>query len=64
MDQVALTIPGLGKFEIFGNATDMTGIVCIWDYMDNGLMLLPPSSLFISRSVHMGTEGNVSPESN
>jgi Na+-transporting NADH:ubiquinone oxidoreductase subunit D len=38
----ALTIPGFEKFEIF-NA------IGIYDmgYMDNGLMLLPPSSLFI-----------------
>lgn len=42
----ALTIPGLGKLEIFGNATDMTGLYGM-GYMDNGLMLLPPSSLII-----------------
>tara|TARA_R110001592_G_scaffold208843_2_gene459898 strand:- start:11460 stop:12137 length:678 start_codon:yes stop_codon:yes gene_type:complete len=42
----ALTIPGFEKFEIFGNATDMTGLYGM-GYMDNGLMLLPPSSLFI-----------------
>lgn len=38
----ALTIPGLGKFEIFK-------AIGLYDagYMDNGLMLLPPSSLFI-----------------
>jgi Na+-transporting NADH:ubiquinone oxidoreductase subunit D len=41
-----LTIPGFEKFEIFGNATDMTGLYAI-DYMNNGLMLLPPSSLFL-----------------
>lgn len=42
----ALTIPGLGKIEVFGNATDMTGLYGM-GYMDNGLMLLPPSSLFL-----------------
>ncbi|MDF1676845.1 MAG: NADH:ubiquinone reductase (Na(+)-transporting) subunit D [Vicingaceae bacterium] len=42
----ALTIPGIGKLEILGNATDMTGLYGM-GYMDNGLMLLPPSSLFI-----------------
>jgi len=42
----ALTIPGLGKLELFGNATDMTGLYA-FDYLDNGLMLLPPSSLFL-----------------
>jgi Na+-transporting NADH:ubiquinone oxidoreductase subunit D len=38
----ALTIPGFEKFEIFK-------AMGIYDmgYMDNGLMLLPPSSLFI-----------------
>ena len=38
----ALTIPGFEKFEIFK-------AIGIYDmgYMDNGLMLLPPSSLFI-----------------
>lgn len=41
-----LTIPGFDKFEIFGNATDMTGLYA-YDYLDNGLMLLPPSSLFL-----------------
>jgi Na+-transporting NADH:ubiquinone oxidoreductase subunit D len=41
-----LTTPGFEKFEIFGNATDMTGLYAI-DYMNNGLMLLPPSSLFL-----------------
>ncbi len=41
-----LTIPGFEKFEIFGNATDLTGLYAM-DYMNNGLMLLPPSSLFI-----------------
>jgi Na+-transporting NADH:ubiquinone oxidoreductase subunit D len=41
-----LTIPGFEKFEIFGNATDMTGLYAM-DYMNNGLMLLPPSSLFL-----------------
>ena len=42
----ALTIPGIGKLELLGNATDMTGLYGM-GYMDNGLMLLPPSSLFI-----------------
>ena len=42
----ALTIPGIGKLELMGNATDMTGLYGM-GYMDNGLMLLPPSSLFI-----------------
>ncbi|PCJ23146.1 MAG: NADH:ubiquinone reductase (Na(+)-transporting) subunit D [Flavobacteriales bacterium] len=42
----SLTIPGFGKLEIFGNATEMTGLYAM-DYMDNGLMLLPPSSLFL-----------------
>ncbi|MBL4592838.1 MAG: NADH:ubiquinone reductase (Na(+)-transporting) subunit D [Flavobacteriales bacterium] len=42
----SLTIPGLGKLEIFGNSTEMTGLYAM-DYMDNGLMLLPPSSLFL-----------------
>lgn len=42
----ALTIPGIGKLELLGNATDMTGLYSM-GYMDNGLMLLPPSSLFI-----------------
>ena len=40
---------GSGKlfgFEIFGNATEQTGLYAI-GYMDNGLMLLPPSSLII-----------------
>ena len=40
---------GSGKlfgFEIFGNATEQTGLYAMW-YMDNGLMLLPPSSLII-----------------
>jgi Na+-transporting NADH:ubiquinone oxidoreductase subunit D len=41
-----LTIPGFEKFEIFGNATDLTGLYAM-DYMNNGLMLLPPSSLFL-----------------
>jgi len=38
----ALTIPGFEKFEIFK-------AIGLYDmgYMDNGLMLLPPSSLFI-----------------
>lgn len=38
----ALTIPGIGKLEILKS-------IGIYDfgYMDNGLMLLPPSSLFI-----------------
>jgi len=33
-------------FEIFGNATDMTGLYSI-GYENNGMMLLPPSSLVI-----------------
>lgn len=40
---------GSGKlmgFEIFGNAAEQTGFYSI-GYEDNGLMLLPPSSLFI-----------------
>ena len=40
---------GSGKlfgFEIFGNATEQTGFYAI-GYMDNGLMLLPPSSLIL-----------------
>ena len=40
---------GSGKlfgFEIFGNATEQTGLYAI-GYMDNGLMLLPPSSLIL-----------------
>tara|TARA_B110001452_G_scaffold166700_1_gene139197 strand:+ start:1457 stop:2158 length:702 start_codon:yes stop_codon:yes gene_type:complete len=40
---------GSGKlfgFEIFGNATEQTGLYAT-GYMDNGLMLLPPSSLII-----------------
>ena len=40
---------GSGKlfgFEIFGNATEQTGLYAM-GYMDNGLMLLPPSSLII-----------------
>jgi Na+-transporting NADH:ubiquinone oxidoreductase subunit D len=40
---------GSGKlfgFEIFGNATEQTGLYGM-GYMDNGLMLLPPSSLII-----------------
>lgn len=38
----ALTIPGIGKLEILKS-------IGVYDfgYMDNGLMLLPPSSLFI-----------------
>jgi len=36
-----LTIPGLGKLELVPQA------MYDWGYMDNGLMLLPPSSLFI-----------------
>ncbi len=36
-----LTIPGLGKLTIIPEAMYTAG------YMDNGLMLLPPSSLFI-----------------
>ena len=42
----SLTIPGFGKIEILGNATEMTGLYGM-GYMDNGLMLLPPSSLII-----------------
>jgi Na+-transporting NADH:ubiquinone oxidoreductase subunit D len=41
-----LTIPGLGKLEVLGNAAEGTGLYST-GYMDNGLMLLPPSSLFI-----------------
>lgn len=41
-----LTIPGIGKLEILGNATDLTGLYSM-GYLDNGLMLLPPSSLII-----------------
>ena len=40
---------GSGKlfgYEIFGNATEQTGLYAM-GYMDNGLMLLPPSSLII-----------------
>jgi Na+-transporting NADH:ubiquinone oxidoreductase subunit D len=40
---------GSGKlfgFEIFGNATEQSGLYSM-GYMDNGLMLLPPSSLII-----------------
>ena len=40
---------GSGKlfgFEIFGNATEQNGLYAI-GYMDNGLMLLPPSSLIL-----------------
>ena len=40
---------GSGKlfgFEIFGNATEQTGLYAV-GYMDNGLMLLPPSSLIL-----------------
>ena len=40
---------GSGKlfgFEIFGNATEQSGLYAM-GYMDNGLMLLPPSSLII-----------------
>ena len=40
---------GSGKlfgFEIFGNATEQTGLYAM-GYMDNGLMLLPPSSLIL-----------------
>ncbi len=37
----ALTIPGLGKLQILPDAVFDMG------YMNNGLMLLPPSSLFI-----------------
>lgn len=38
----AITIPGFEKFELF----KMMGLYDL-GYMDNGLMLLPPSSLFI-----------------
>jgi Na+-transporting NADH:ubiquinone oxidoreductase subunit D len=41
-----LTIPGLGKLELLGNATELSGLYSI-GYLDNGLMLLPPSSLII-----------------
>jgi Na+-transporting NADH:ubiquinone oxidoreductase subunit D len=40
---------GSGKlfgFEIFGNTTEQTGLYAL-GYMDNGLMLLPPSSLIL-----------------
>ena len=40
---------GSGKLfgiEIFGNATEQTGLYAM-GYMDNGLMLLPPSSLIL-----------------
>ena len=40
---------GSGKLfgvEIFGNVTEQTGLYAI-GYMDNGLMLLPPSSLIL-----------------
>lgn len=40
---------GSGKlfgYEIFGNATEQTGLYS-FGYMDNGLMLLPPSSLIL-----------------
>lgn len=40
---------GSGKlfgFEIFGNAVEGTGLYA-YGYMDNGLMLLPPSSLIL-----------------
>ncbi|MEC7527205.1 MAG: Rnf-Nqr domain containing protein, partial [Bacteroidota bacterium] len=40
---------GSGKLfgmEIFGNATEGTGLYAM-GYMDNGLMLLPPSSLIL-----------------
>tara|TARA_B100000035_G_scaffold61789_1_gene49899 strand:+ start:2393 stop:3094 length:702 start_codon:yes stop_codon:yes gene_type:complete len=40
---------GSGKlfgYEIFGNATEQTGLYAM-GYMDNGLMLLPPSSLIL-----------------
>jgi len=40
---------GSGKllgFEIFGNSVDQTGLYAI-GYEDNGLMLLPPSSLIL-----------------
>lgn len=33
-------------YEIFGNATEQTGLYAM-GYMDNGLMLLPPSSLIL-----------------
>ncbi|MBL4592727.1 MAG: NADH:ubiquinone reductase (Na(+)-transporting) subunit D [Flavobacteriales bacterium] len=36
-----LTIPGIGKLELVPDS------FYDWGYMDNGLMLLPPSSLFI-----------------
>lgn len=36
-----LTIPGLGKLQLVPDS------FYDWGYMDNGLMLLPPSSLFI-----------------
>lgn len=55
-----LTIPGLGKFEVFGNATDMTGLYGM-DYMNNGLMLLPPSSLFLV-AVYIWVQKARSPE--
>ena len=40
---------GSGKlfgYEIFGNTTEQTGLYAM-GYMDNGLMLLPPSSLIL-----------------
>jgi Na+-transporting NADH:ubiquinone oxidoreductase subunit D len=40
---------GSGKLfgvEIFGNVTEQTGLYSM-GYMDNGLMLLPPSSLIL-----------------
>mgnify|MGYP001283545533 FL=1 len=40
---------GSGKlfgFDIFGNATEQTGLYAM-GYMDNGLMLIPPSSLIL-----------------
>ena len=40
---------GSGKlfgYEIFGNVTEQTGLYAM-GYMDNGLMLLPPSSLIL-----------------
>ena len=40
---------GSGKlfgYEVFGNATEQTGLYAM-GYMDNGLMLLPPSSLIL-----------------
>ena len=50
MSQLKIAFVDLGddteKFEIFGNATDMTGLYEM-GYMNNGLMLLPPSSLFL-----------------